>query len=45
MKDWDWGAAWVQMYRGVNVLKYDADEGVEGLTANVTFTPKLLEVQ
>lgn len=44
-KYWDWDSTWLQMYRGVNVLKYDADEGVEGLAARVTFTPKLLEVQ
>lgn len=44
-KYWDWDSTWLQMYRGVNVLKYDADEGVKGLTVNVTFTPKLLEVQ
>lgn len=44
-KYWDWDSTWLQMYRGVNVLKYDADEGVDGLAASVTFTPKLLEVQ
>lgn len=44
-KYWDWDSTWLQMYRGVNVLKYDADEGVDGLSASVTFTPKLLEVQ
>ena len=44
-KYWDWDSTWLQMYRGVNVLKYDADEGVDGLSARVTFTPKLLEVQ
>lgn len=42
---WDWDSTWLQMYRGVNVLKYDADEGVDGLAVSVTFTPKLLEVQ
>ena len=44
-KYWDWDSTWLQMYRGVNVLKYDADEGVDGLAVSVTFTPKLLEVQ
>lgn len=44
-KYWDWDSTWLQMYKGVNVLKYDADEGVDGLAASVTFTPKLLEVQ
>lgn len=44
-KYWDWDSTWLQMYRGINVLKYDADEGVDGLSASVTFTPKLLEVQ
>lgn len=44
-KYWDWDSTWLQMYRGVNVLKYDADEGVDGLSVSVTFTPKLLEVQ
>lgn len=44
-KYWDWDSTWLQMYRGVNVLKYDADSGVEGLAVSVTFTPKLLEVQ
>lgn len=44
-KYWDWDSTWLQMYRGVNVLKYDAEEGVDGLSASVTFTPKLLEVQ
>ena len=42
---WDWDSTWLQMYRGVNVLKYDADSGVEGLAVSVSFTPKLLEVQ
>lgn len=42
---WDWDSTWLQMYRGVNVLKYDADEGGDGLAVSVTFTPKLLEVQ
>lgn len=44
-KYWDWDSTWLQMYRGVNVLKYDADSGVEGLAVSVSFTPKLLEVQ
>lgn len=44
-KYWDWDSTWLQMYRGANVLKYDADSGVEGLAVSVTFTPKLLEVQ
>lgn len=44
-KYWDWDSTWLQMYRGVNVLKYNADSGVEGLAVSVSFTPKLLEVQ
>ncbi len=44
-KYWDWDSTWLQMYRGVNVLKYDADSGVGGLAVSVSFTPKLLEVQ
>lgn len=44
-KYWDWDSTWLQMYRGVNVLKYDADSGVDGLAVSVSFTPKLLEVQ
>lgn len=41
----DVSSSWLQLYRGDNTLKYDADENPEGLEVEVTYSPKFLEVQ
>lgn len=41
----DFDSVWLPMRVGANVLKYDADSGVDSLNVLVTFTPKFLEVQ
>ena len=41
----DFDSTWLQLHIGENVLKYDADENVDGLEVLISFMPKYLEVQ
>lgn len=41
----DFGSTWLQLHTGENILKYDADDNVEGLEVLISFLPKFLEVQ
>lgn len=41
----DFGSSWIQMRTGLNVLKYDADNGIDALGVLVSFNPKYLEVE
>lgn len=41
----DFDSTWLQLHTGDNILKYDADNNVEGLEVLISFLPKYLEVQ
>lgn len=41
----DFDSTWLQLHTGENILKYDADNNVNGLEVVVSFLPKYLEVQ
>lgn len=38
-------STWLQLHTGENILKYDADDNVDGLEVLISFYPKYLEVQ
>lgn len=41
----DFDSTWLQLHTGENILKYDADDNVDGLEVRISFLPKYLEVQ
>lgn len=41
----DFDSTWLQLHTGENILKYDADNNVDGLEVLISFLPKYLEVQ
>ena len=41
----DFDSTWLQLHTGENILKYDADDNVDGLEVLISFFPKYLEVQ
>lgn len=41
----DFDSTWLQLHTGENILKYDADDNVDGLEVLISFLPKYLEVQ
>lgn len=41
----DLDSTWLQLHTGENILKYDADDNVDGLEVLISFLPKYLEVQ
>lgn len=41
----DFDSTWLQLHTGKNILKYDADDNVDGLEVLISFLPKYLEVQ
>lgn len=41
----DFDSTWLQLHTGENLLKYDADDNVDGLEVLISFLPKYLEVQ
>lgn len=41
----DLDSSWLQLHRGKNILKYDADSNSAGLEVSLSFLPKFLEVQ
>lgn len=41
----DFDSTWLQLHPGINTLKYDADDNVDGLEVLISFSPKFLEVQ
>lgn len=41
----DFDSTWLQLHTGENILKYNADNNVNGLGVVVSFLPKYLEVQ
>jgi RNase P/RNase MRP subunit p29 len=41
----DLDSTWLQLHTGENILKYDADDNVDGLEVLVSYLPKYLEVQ
>ena len=41
----DLDSTWLQLHKGKNILKYDADSNPDGLEVALSFLPKYLEVQ
>ena len=42
---WDFDSTWIQLTKGDNPFRYDADAGMDGLDVLITFNPQYLEVQ